>query len=298
MEHHSSYNVVMELRTDSTGGESRTLHRALDVLEFLARTGEPVALANISDAVDSPKATMHRMLATLQSRGYVSQEAETGRYGVGIRCFELGSLWAQKLDLRVVASPYLRRLNDETGEMVHLALYERGDVIYVEKLGSPHPIVAQSYVGRRCPAYSVSTGRALLAFMPEAEINRVLAGPLPSHTDRTVTDPAQLLELLEEVRHSGYATNDGSFRVGVCGVAAPVRDYTGAVVASVGICVPEQRFGAERLEVLRHQTIAAAAAISAELGWVVRAGAPAAHTAIGGPVTASRPETSTTGGSS
>lgn len=247
------------------------MRRALDVLEFLARSDKPVPLAEISDAVDSPKATLHRLLATLESRGYVVHDGAGGHYAMGARCFELGSLWAQRLDLRVVAGPHLARLNAETGEMVHLALYEDGDVIYVDKLDSTHPIVARSHVGRRCPATAVSTGRALLAFQTSAEIERVLSGPLPAHTDRTLTDPKLLLELLEDVRRNGFATNDGSYRDGVCGVAAPIRDHTGVVIGTLGCCVPDLRFRGEYFEPLRDATVRAAAAVSADLGWIVGA---------------------------
>jgi DNA-binding IclR family transcriptional regulator len=251
--------------------DSRTLHRGLDALEFLAAKGRPVQLAEVADAVDTPKATLHRVLATLQARGYVVQEPSTGRYAMGARCFELGSLWAQKLDLRVVAGPELQRLNELTGETVHLALYERGDVIYVDKLDSRYPIIAQSHVGRRCPSTCVSTGRALLAYQPAAEIERVLEGPLPAFTPQTLTDPAALRELLAQVRRDGYATNRSSFREEVCGVAAPVRDHTGVVVGSAGCCLPEARFGGEHFDLLRDATLRAAHAISNELGWVTTA---------------------------
>lgn len=252
--------------SQSAVGESRTVHRALDVLEWLARRDSPVPLAEVAEAMDAPKATVHRLLATLQSRGYVAQKPDSGNYASGIRCFELGSLWAQKLDVRVIAGPHLRHLNEETGETVHLAVYERGDVVYIDKLESRHPIVAQSHVGYRAPASCVATGRALLAFMPAAEIDRVLAAPLDRHTSRTLTDPEELRALLATVRRTGYALNLGSYREGVCGVAAPIRDHTGAVVASIGCCVPQPRFDAA-FEVLRDGSVAAAAAISEALGW-------------------------------
>jgi DNA-binding IclR family transcriptional regulator len=258
----------MNRDSESVGGDSRTLHRALDVLEFLAGAGRPVALGEIAVAVPSPKATLHRVLTTLHTRGYVAQEPASGRYSMGVRCFELGSLWAQNLDLRAVAAPHLRWLNEEVGETIHLALYEHGDVIYVDKLDSPRPIIPQSHVGRRCPATSVSTGRALLAFQPLAEIERVLDGPQPAYTPHTVTDRDELLAMLDEVRRQGYAINVSSFREGVCGLAAPIRDHTGAVVASVGCCLPESRFGDDRIPDLREATAQAAAAISRELGWM------------------------------
>jgi len=242
------------------------LDRALDILELLARSPGPQGLTDIAEQVRGPKATVHRLLATLQARGYATHDPRTGRYGAGIRCFELGSLWAGQLDLRAVAAPHAARLNELSGETVHLAVYDHGDVVYIDKIESRHPVVAKSHVGGRCPAACVATGRALLAYQPREEIEDVLRGPLPSRTRRSVTRPAELHALLDRVRRDGYAVNLGSYREGVAGIAAPVRDYTGRVVASVGLCLPEQRFGPDRFGSLREWTVETAAAISAALG--------------------------------
>jgi DNA-binding IclR family transcriptional regulator len=242
------------------------LDRALDILELLAGSPGPQGLTEIAERVHGPKATVHRLLATLQARGYATQDPRTGRYDAGIRCFELGSLWASRLDLRAVAAPHAARLNELSGETVHLAVYDHGDVVYVDKIESRHPVVAKSQLGARCPAACVATGRALLAYQPREEIEEALRGPLPAPSPQSVTRPAELGALLDQVRRDGYAVNHGGYREGVGGVAAPVRDYTGGVVASVGLCLPEQRFGPDRFGALRDWTVAAAAAISAALG--------------------------------
>jgi DNA-binding IclR family transcriptional regulator len=240
--------------------------RTLDVLETLARSGSAVTLAELTDATSMPKATLHRVLRTLQSRGYVSQEGEAGRYAAGIRCFELGSMWAQNLDVRAVAAPYLAVLNVETKETVHLGVYEHGDVVYIDRLESPQQVIAKSYVGRRCPATCVATGRVLLAYSENAEITRVLEEPLPQYTDRSITDPGELADILAKVRVDGFGVNHGGYRNEVGGIAAAVRDHTGRVVAAVGLCLPEHRFGPERIEFLRDATIQAAVEISSALG--------------------------------
>ena len=112
----------------------------------------------------------------------------------------------------------------------------------------------------------------------DEEIDEILSFPLPSSSPHSITRPAELDALLDRVRRDGYAVNRGGYREGVGGVAAPVRDYTGRVVASVGLGMPEQRFGADRFEVLRDWTVEAASAISAALGGpaapVLAAGAP------------------------
>jgi DNA-binding IclR family transcriptional regulator len=250
----------------NTVAASAQLDRGLEIVEFLAGAGGAQGLTTIADHVGGPKATVHRLLATLQQRGYVTQTPHNSLYTAGIRCFELGSLWARNLDLRTTAERPLADLNEATGETVHLAVYDKGDVVYIEKLESRHPVVAVSHVGRRCPATCVATGRALLAFQSQEEIATVLAGPLPQYTGRSVTDPLALGELLGRVRAEGYAVNHGSYRDGVGGLAAPVRDHTGRVVASVGLCLPEQRFGDDRFELLHGATTEAAVRISVGLG--------------------------------
>ena len=262
----------MQQRSNPEPGSAQ-LDRALDILELLVRSGTPVGLTEIAAHIGGPKATVHRLLATLQTRGYIAQDPRSAGYSAGVRCFELGSLWAQNLDLRAIAAPHLARLNEDTGETVHLAVYDHGDVVYIDKLECHHPVVATSHIGRRCPSTSVATGRVLLAFQPGAEIREVLSKPLPRFTEHTVTDPKRILEMLAEVRSQGYGVNRESLREGVGGLAAPIRDHTGAVVAALGVCLPMQRFGQDRFPVLRDKTTRAAADISAALGDVVASAA-------------------------
>lgn len=259
-------SIVLNNMKQSTDQTVTLVTRTLDILETLARSGTAVTLTDLAAATSTPKATLHRVLRTLQTRGYVSQEGEAGRYAAGIRCFELGSMWAQNLDVRSIAAPYLAVLNAETKETVHLGVYEQGDVVYIDRLESPQQVIAKSYVGRRCPATSVSTGRVLLAYSANAEITRVLAEPLPVYTDRSITDPGELFDMLAKIRVDGFGVNHCSYRDEVCGIAAAVRDHTGRVVAAVGLCMPEHRFGPERMEFLRDATIQAAVEISSALG--------------------------------
>jgi DNA-binding IclR family transcriptional regulator len=271
-----------ESQRDASGTQA---DRVLDILEVLARSPRPRLLGEVAAAVGASKPTTHRLLAALVRRGYASHEPEAGEYRIGIRCFELGSLWAVNLDLRQLAAPHLRRLNTATQETVHLAIYDHGDVVYIDKLESPLPVIASSFVGRRSPASCVATGRVLLAYQPERELGRVLEAPLARFTDATVTDPAALRDLLDEVRRTGVGVNHGSLRDGVGGMAVAVRDRTGMVVASVGVCLPEIRFGPDRFAVLHSEVAAAGRAISADFGYVepLPASAAASLAAAGSP---------------
>jgi DNA-binding IclR family transcriptional regulator len=242
------------------------VHRALTVLEELAGAGTALSFTQLCERTEIPKATLHRLLSTLEARGYVTQENGNGHYAAGVRCFELGSLWAQQLDLRAVAAPVLVELNAESQETVHLGVYDHGDVVYIDKYESPRQVIAKSHVGRRCDAVCVATGRVLLAHSEQAEIERVLSQPLPRYTEHSITDPGELRRMLQRVRAEGYAVNQCSYRDEVCGIAAPVRDQTGRVVASVGLCMPEHRFTTDRFDDLRDMTLRAGVEVSRRLG--------------------------------
>ncbi|TSD55275.1 IclR family transcriptional regulator [Aeromicrobium piscarium] len=266
MDQRSDNALSGRTRRAASRDESSQVHLALDLLEYLGGTGVPSSLKDVAAEVDGPKATIHRLLATLRSRGYVRQEQQSLSYSLGIRCYELGNQWVHALNRRDAARPHLDRLNEVTGETVHLGVYDQGDVVYIEKLESTFDVVPKSYVGRRCPAANVATGRVLLAYQPADEIRAQLRQSLAQHTPDSVNDPEELELLLEMVRRDGYALNHGSYRPGVGGIAAPIRDHTGAVIAAVGLCLPEQRFGRDRFESLRAETVAAASAVSSELG--------------------------------
>ncbi|MBO2457514.1 IclR family transcriptional regulator [Actinomadura violacea] len=238
---------------------------AFDVLELLA-AGGPRMLGQIAAETGRSKATTHRLLATLVARGYAEQDARTGAYRPGLRCAELGMTVLAGLRLGDIARPHLEELNARTGEVVHLCVYDLGDVVYLAKLDSRLPVAPQSRVGARAPAHCVAPGRALLAHQPPDELARVAETGLRAYTEHTITDPDDLARELRRVRERGYAINESSWRPGVCGAGAVIRDYTGAPVAAVGCCVPESRFGADRRRELAAAVTAAAARISADLG--------------------------------
>ncbi len=257
-------STISDLNSDALPVQ---LERALDILECLTYAGQPRSLGEIASKVAIPKATAHRLLSAFVTRGYAIQDARSGQYMAGLRCFELGSVWINSLDLRRVALPHLQYLNEISRETVHLAVYDRGDAVYIEKLESTQPVVVKSFVGRRCAAFCVAAGRALLAHQPASEIDHVLASSLPRFTSNTIVEPKALRDLLSKIRTDGFAVNHGCFRDGVGGIAVPVRDHTGGAVASVGLCLPEQRFGSDRLVELRNETFLAAQSISTQLGF-------------------------------
>jgi len=229
---------------------SRQVGSTLDVLELLAGSGEPVGVTEVADRLGLSAAGAHRLLSTLKERRYAEQDPASSRYSIGLQAFGLAALSASRRDLRERSAPYVRDLNEITGETVHLAVHDAGWIVYLEKAESRHPVAPVSQIGARAPAHLVATGRAILAYLPEGELEDL---------DLDGYDPA-------ETRERGWAINEESWREGVSGVAAPIRDWTGAVTASVGCCLPARRLTDP--EGLAEHCVGAANGISAELGFV------------------------------
>jgi DNA-binding IclR family transcriptional regulator len=240
-----------------------TLAKGLDILEALSGV-EDSSLTDLSRRLGVSGPTLFRILATLAARGYVEKHGETGRYRATLKSWALGAQVVRRLTLRDVARPYLEILLAETGEAPHLAVLEGDGVVIIDRLEAPHPVRVDTYVGQRAPAHCSATGKAILAFRP---------GPLPSaatltrYTSATIDDPAALARELGLVRQRGYAVNQEEWRRGVCAIAMPLRGAGGAVVASLSLTMPTERFqrnGAPRrfLKPLER----AARAISARLG--------------------------------
>jgi DNA-binding IclR family transcriptional regulator len=242
-----------------------TLLKGLQVLSHLAQADSSVRITDVAAELGLTKSNAYRVLKTLETAGFVKQDAATKEFAPTLRLWELGMLVVGRLDLRACAADALRRLASESRETVHLAVLEGGEVIYIEKIDSPEPVSAYTRLGGRAPAYCVATGKALLSEMPEAEIAGLLADLTP-HSPNTIVDPGTLRAELAAARAEGYAINRGEWRESVWGLASPVRDGAGTVIAAVGVSGPSYRIGSEaRCDELATLVKAAARDISKSL---------------------------------
>jgi DNA-binding IclR family transcriptional regulator len=244
----------------------KTVMKGLLLVELLARSDVPRSVTELARELRLTKSNIHRLLRTLVSSGYAKYLPETRRYEASLKLWELGTLLVSRLDLKTVAAPRLQELASRTHESVHLSIFDGGDAVYIDKIEGLHPVRAYSRVGGRAPAHCVATGKVLLAHQ-RPDVIASIAANLERFTPHTITKPEILYDELERVRRDGYAINRGQWREGVGGVAAPIRDGGGAVVAAVGISGPTDRL---RLKVLRSFTplvIAAAERISRALGY-------------------------------
>ena len=220
----------------------------LEVLEILSVSDKSLALGDVASASGRPKGTVHRMLATLVNTGFVAHDPATGRYRPTLKLWRLGASAVRDLELTRVAVAPAEKLMAETGETVHLAVLDpSGGIVYVSKVESPQSIRVQTRLGQLNPAWCTATGRCLLAFHPEVA-DRVLAQKLPARTPRTMTDPRRIRAALAEVRERGYAVTRAENHPEMGGIAAPLRDHTGEVIAACGLGIPAFRMDRALIE--------------------------------------------------
>jgi IclR family transcriptional regulator, acetate operon repressor len=246
----------------------QSVDRALDVLEVLGRARSELSLSEIAAQAGLNLATCHHLLSTLAKRGYVGQNPRGRNYFLGTRILELSSSRVRQFNLVDTVMPALRQLNQETRESVHLAVMQGHDLVTLAKLDSFHPIrVGTDAVGKANAAHATATGKAILAWLPETEIARVVAEKgLTRFTEHTITDLAELIENLRLVRRNGFAIDREEFQPGVTCVGTAIRDHLGAVIGSISCSMPEMRTTDEQLEKVTSAVRHCATALSEKLG--------------------------------
>lgn len=224
---------------------SQSVERALAVLPLLAQG--PAGLGAVADALGVHKSTALRLLRTLHQHGLVYRQAD-GRYRLGAALFALAAEAVENLDVREVAHPHLRALNQATGHTVHLALHQDDEVIYIDKVESRYPVRMYSRIGKPVPLTVAAVAKLLLADLPEAE-RRALAERIeyPRYTARSTPDAPAFLRELDLVREQGWATDLGGHEESLNCLGAPVRGPGGRVVAALSVSAPSVVVTAEGL---------------------------------------------------
>ncbi|MEU1536532.1 MULTISPECIES: IclR family transcriptional regulator [Streptomycetaceae] len=241
---------------------SQTVDRALRILPLLAEG--PANLEQVATRLDVHKSTALRLLRTLHEHGMVYRQDDQ-RYRLGARLFALAQEAMENLDVRGIAHPHLVALNELTGHTVHLAVYEEGEVVYIDKVESRYPVRMYSRIGKPVAITVAAVAKLLLADLPEAE-RRAVARSLeyPRYTARSITDPAAHLAELARVREQGWASDLGGHEESINCVAAPIRGADGRVAAACSISAPNVVVSAEELLKLCPQVQRTAEAISRE----------------------------------
>lgn len=241
---------------------------ALELIELLGQTTSPMSFTDIVIGTGKPKSSVHRMLNTLVDHGVVEKCGDGGPYRLGIKLWGLGLTALGDRELLTVSRPHLERLMARSEETVDLAILLKNDatIMYLSKVDGPKSVRVHTPVGLISPAWCTATGRSMLADRRHVW-DRVLAGPLKKLTPNTITDARQIRTILERVAIEGYAVTRGERNIENGGIAAPIRDHTGDVVAACGLGLPVFRMNKPLVNRCIPMVMEAAVSISKALGW-------------------------------
>ncbi len=242
---------------------------ALDILEAFDYEHEDRRIAELARKLNLHKNRIFRLLATLETRGYVEQDKESGNYRLGSRTFEVGNVFLHHLGIRRQAHPMLVELVGKCNETAYLAVLDGPEVIYVSMHETTHSVRIAPKLGHRLPAYCTAAGKCQLAYESRDKLDEMLRGhPLTARTEKTISDYEDFFTHLREIGRNGYATEDEEWEWGVRSVAAPIRDYAHRVIAAVAVSGPSSRIPPERIDgELIPLAREAAARISQRLGY-------------------------------
>jgi DNA-binding IclR family transcriptional regulator len=247
-------------------GAAKALVKGLALVELVAAAPGPVRLTDLVEGSGVPRPTTLRLLGALLEAGVLELDPARG-YSLGPQLAVWGQQYLERLDVAARAKDLMRALADETRETCFLGVRERRQVLYVAYAEGPQAVRPAARVGSRNPLHSTAIGKALLAFASPGLIDEYVAGELVARTERTITEPAALLDELERTRARGWSIDDIENEDGVRCVAAPVRDHLGAVVAAMSVAAPAYRFTVDDLFELAPTVLDATAALSRRIGW-------------------------------
>ena len=226
---------------------SSMVERVVLILSVFERSSTALTAGQVSVRSGIPRSSVQRILQQLAGARWLIRHDDG--YALGLRMFEIGSLVPHRSRITSVARPVIRELRERTGHVVHLAVLDQQDVVYLDKVGGAFADTLPSRVGGRFPAHCTAVGKALLAYSPPATVSEYLAAGLRRRTLASLATPAALEAAIAAIRGAGYATESGEAVPGVACVAAPIRSFD-EVIAAVSVCGPRDQVRAQELRPL------------------------------------------------
>lgn len=226
-----------------------TVGKALDVLDRVAAAGRPVRFTDLLADSSYPKATLYRLLQTLTHQGMVSYDPDRQTYALGVRLVRLAhAAWATS-SLAPIARPYLDDLSAQTGETIHLAQMDNGQVLYVDKRNASKPVEMFAQAGKVGPAYCTGVGKAMLAFLSDEAVEQALQRQsFHRFTEHTLDTPEKLKAELKAIRLRGHAFDREEHEPGIICCAVPILTRTGRVIGALSVTSTTARTSLEELE--------------------------------------------------
>ncbi len=240
-----------------------SVKKSLLVLQSFSPDHPERSVTEISRFLNAHKSSISRILCTLAAEGFVEKNPLNSKYRLGLKLLGLANQVLGRYELRDLAASYMEALAQETGEIAHLAVLDKADIVYLEKKGGGQTLTVATKVGGRNPAHASAMGKVLLSGLSSEDLDDVLMwGSLARLTPRTIIERGGLLEELRQVREQGFAVDDEESFPGIRCVASPIRGAEGRVIAAISVTVPKQRMRRQRMEEIGKNVIKTARLIS------------------------------------
>lgn len=244
----------------------RAVERALDILLCFSQEKPTLTLTQIAEQVGMHKSTIHRLLSTLEAKRFVMRDKTSGMYQLGFRFVELASIMLRDIDIQRWAQPYLQQLSDLSGETVDLAMLDDDQVVYLQVVESHQRVKIAAAVGEQLPVCCTATGKAFLAYLPEDQVNEVLAKGMAKYTEHTLVTLPDLFEDLRRTRELGFAISKEEYENDINAVAAPILDANGSPIAVIAIVGPSYRLSDDCMMQLGQHLLETTSIIAREVG--------------------------------
>lgn len=247
----------------------QSVNRALKILMILKDNPNGLGVTELASELNIAKSTAHRLLQSLLLEKFVKVDEARGKYQLGLGLMELGNEVMDSLDIRKIAKDHLKELVDKIDETAHLGIYDDGEVVYIDKIENSSLLRMYSQIGRRAPIHCTGIGKAMLAFLPNEEVEWIVSNKgLPSFTEHTIISTDYLTKEIKQIRSRGYSIDNQEHELGIRCVAAPILNVHGEVVAGISVAGPETRMTYEKLDICAKEVKLRAQRISNELGYV------------------------------
>lgn len=227
----------------------QAVSHALDLLEQFHGDVDELGVTELSKRLKLHKNNVFRLLATLESRGYIEQNRATENYRLGLKSLELGQTFVKQMGLLRQARPILERIVNECNETAYVAIFKDGYVVYLDVVETALTVRVVSRVGSRLPGYCTAAGKVHLAYMSDEDVDELYpSNDLKVYSPTTLATKESMRSELRKISEQGYAIDNEELDAGVRCVASPIRDYTRRIVGAISISGPSMRFSDERIE--------------------------------------------------
>jgi len=223
---------------DEKASPIKSLDKVLSVLECFSRNERDLGLADISKRTALPRATTHRILASLKSIGFIDQPHEGDRYRLGMKLFEFGSVVLANMELQREAPPFIAKLANLTGADVHLCIFDGAQAVLVDQNNVDAATRNTRTLLHGAPIHCTAVGKAMLAWLPERVVDRIIEAGLTVFTTNTISDGDLLKQELAHIRERGGALDDAEHQARLRCIAAPIFGDTGRIIASISVSGP------------------------------------------------------------